>query len=340
MRDVQQLVTSYPRLHCILFSEGYVYFEHYASVGREGLINMVLSVAAVAMVMMFFLRADVFAVAFVTILIVIIDVCLMGMLPFVSVAYNSIAVVNSVMGIGLSVDYVSHIMLAYVAAGRTITAVEVALTEMGAAVFGGAASTFLGIILLSLSSSPVFRVFFTMMSLLVVFATFYGLFFLPVVLVLKCKLLEKVSSTAEVDGKRRDFRTSTDDTFGEDETDELIINEVASSVEDTGCVPEVKHDKDSLQEKHIGCIYDNLSDHEERGSEDTRIAHRRPENSVLRHGEATTFFGRNHALPVQSLDIQASKQEENEREDLATLWNFQILFQNLKLFAEMHDDGT
>ena len=96
---------------------------------------------------------------------------------------TSAAVLLSV-ALGLAVDYSAHIAHAFM----TITGkskderVQKTIIEMGSAVFNGGFSTFLAFSILMISKSFVFKVFFKIFFLVVVFGLFHGLVFLPVVL--------------------------------------------------------------------------------------------------------------------------------------------------------------
>lgn len=92
-------------------------------------------------------------------------------------------------GVGLSVDYATHIAHAFLNADsqenddkarRTRTLI--AVRHIGAAVAYGAGSTFLAIMMLAFSSSYVFVAFFRIFSLIVLFGLWHGLFLLPVIL--------------------------------------------------------------------------------------------------------------------------------------------------------------
>ena len=57
-----------------------------------------------------------------------------------------------------------------------------ALVDIGPAILNGGVTTFLALVLLSSASSHVFRVFFKVFTLSVVFGLFHGLVFIPTML--------------------------------------------------------------------------------------------------------------------------------------------------------------
>merc|ERR1711874_284259 len=106
-----------------------------------------------------------------------------GFLHFWDVTIDIISCVNIVLAIGLCVDYSVHIGLAFMVAkgSRKDKAVE-AVASIGPAVFNGGFTTFLAIILCSLSYSHVFLTFFKVFVLTVLFGLFHGLVLFPVIL--------------------------------------------------------------------------------------------------------------------------------------------------------------
>jgi len=108
---------------------------------------------------------------------------IVGFLHFWDVTIDIISCVNIVLAIGLCVDYSVHIGLAFMVAkgSRKDKAVE-AVASIGPAVFNGGFTTFLAIILCSLSYSHVFLTFFKVFVLTVLFGLFHGLVLFPVIL--------------------------------------------------------------------------------------------------------------------------------------------------------------
>ena len=108
---------------------------------------------------------------------------IVGFLHFWDVTIDIISCVNIVLAIGLCVDYSVHIGLAFMVAkgSRQDKAVE-AVASIGPAVFNGGFTTFLAIILCSLSYSHVFLTFFKVFVLTVLFGLFHGLVLFPVIL--------------------------------------------------------------------------------------------------------------------------------------------------------------
>jgi predicted RND superfamily exporter protein len=123
--------------------------------------------------------------AFLIVLMIInIDIWLFGWMYAVGVRFNAVSVVNLVMAIGLSFDYVGHIGHGFIDNDeRTrLAKMQHAVTRLGVPVFHGSITTLLGVLVLSFSGSTIFRVFFKMFVAIVGFGFLHGMVILPAVL--------------------------------------------------------------------------------------------------------------------------------------------------------------
>merc|ERR1711907_48040 len=85
---------------------------------------------------------------------------------------DSVSVIQSVIAIGLCVDYAAHVGHSFMLkSGTRSERVTACLADVGAAVLNGGVSTFLAVMLLALSKSYVFRVLFQQFFLPVLLAT-------------------------------------------------------------------------------------------------------------------------------------------------------------------------
>ena len=101
-----------------------------------------------------------------------------------------------IMSVGLSVDYCVHIAHAFVHAEEQndpTKRLKEALTSLGPAVIKGGFTTLLGVALLSLACSSVFRMFFKMLFLTVLFGVFHGVISLPVMMCIHQKVVALVN---------------------------------------------------------------------------------------------------------------------------------------------------
>ena len=108
-----------------------------------------------------------------------------GLAHFLGMTVDPFMLVAIIIGIGLSVDYGSHIAHSFVISkGKRKERAINGFVAIGPAILHGGITTFLAIVFLAFSESHVFVTFFKMISLTVVFGLYHGLLFLPVMLIL------------------------------------------------------------------------------------------------------------------------------------------------------------
>jgi len=160
----------------------YLFYEQYAIIVQEAITNLALAFGAVILITLFIL-ADFGATALVGLMIAMVDIDLLGLMHFWGLTIDSVSVINLVLAIGLALDYSVHMAHAFLQRpGTRQERVDAALDEMGVPVVHGAFSTFLAVLILSVSKSYVFRIFFKMFFGIVVFGAAHGLLLLPVLL--------------------------------------------------------------------------------------------------------------------------------------------------------------
>ena len=161
----------------------YFVWEFYSVVIRELAQTTIAGVFAVSF-LAFALIPHWTAVLFVSPMICILYVDLLGVLQFAGFHINSVSYIALVMSIGLLVDFLMHILLRYYESeldGRKAK-VKDTLKTMGSSILIGAVSTFLGVIPLAFSSSEIFRTLFVTFVGLVVLGAAHGLILFPVLL--------------------------------------------------------------------------------------------------------------------------------------------------------------
>lgn len=166
------------------YSFSYLYYEQYAVIEREALLNLGLALVAVCVITLIVL-ADLRSTTLVMLCVLLTDVDILGLMWLWGLTIDSVAIVNLVLAVGLAVDYSAHVAHAF--AGATGTRDEravKAVVEMGTAVIHGATSTFLAVLVLASSQSYIFRIFFKQFFGICVFGVAHGLVFLPIMLTL------------------------------------------------------------------------------------------------------------------------------------------------------------
>eukprot|EP00163_Fabomonas_tropica_P015256 TRINITY_DN2787_c0_g1_i2.p1 TRINITY_DN2787_c0_g1~~TRINITY_DN2787_c0_g1_i2.p1 ORF type:complete len:932 (+),score=278.28 TRINITY_DN2787_c0_g1_i2:269-3064(+) len=180
MRSLRNAVSGVNLPGSFPFTFEYLFWEQYAVITREATLNLGLATMCVLIITVALLGHP-GAALLVTSAVGFTILNLFGFSYYWNLSIDSVVVINAVIAIGLSVDYAAHVTHAFLARmgsarGRTIGAIG----DTGVPVLNGAFSTFLAVVVLAFSQSFVFRIFFKMFFLVVVFGVFHGLFVVPV----------------------------------------------------------------------------------------------------------------------------------------------------------------
>ena len=157
-------------------------YEQYKSISSEAFRNISITLAAC------FVIIAILVVEWKTVVSVSLSLCLtftniVGYMHFWGLTIDSVTVIMLVIALGLAVDYSAHIGRAYLEKrGSPNERIVSTLEDMGVAVWNGAMSTFMAVLILGSSDSYVFQTFFKQLFLCIVLGLSHGMIFLPTVL--------------------------------------------------------------------------------------------------------------------------------------------------------------
>jgi Niemann-Pick C1 protein len=164
------------------YSSVYNMWECYSVLVNQLISTSILGMVAVAVISIAFIPHWTAAV-FVMPLVIVLYIDLIGMLQMAGIDMNAVSYIGLVMSIGLTVDYLMHVLLRfYEAPGNRHEKVIDMFKTMGVSILVGGISTLLGTVPLAFSTSLVFHTIFIAFLGIVVLGLGHGLILLPVIL--------------------------------------------------------------------------------------------------------------------------------------------------------------
>ena len=182
MLNMRKVASDSP-LSATAFAPAFIFYEQYIAILPQTLQTLGIGVAAVFLITAIFMPHPLLLL-YVVFTMGMIMVGIVGFMAHWNLTLSSITMIHLIMSVGFSVDFTAHICHAYmVANGDTRNdRVAEAMKSAGGPIFNGAVSSILGILMLAFAKSYIFKSFFQVMLLVVLFGSAHALFFLPVLL--------------------------------------------------------------------------------------------------------------------------------------------------------------
>jgi len=172
--------TDLPGGKAIPYSYSFLSWETFKIIAEQMWFSLLQCLGAVLIITLGLIAHPLTSIlVFLCVLMTIVDI--IGFMQLWGLSIDSVLVIQLVIAVGLSVDYAAHVghnFMMQEGASRIERTVKT-MGDVGAAVLSGGISTFLGVMLLALSKSYVFRVMFQSFFLTVIFGLVHGMVFLP-----------------------------------------------------------------------------------------------------------------------------------------------------------------
>uniref|UniRef100_A0A2K6GTP5 NPC1 like intracellular cholesterol transporter 1 n=1 Tax=Propithecus coquereli TaxID=379532 RepID=A0A2K6GTP5_PROCO len=184
--DLRKVPGTDPAFEVFPYTISNVFYEQYLTVIPEGLFTLSVCLLPTFIVCCVLLGMDLRSGILNLVSIVMILVDIVGLMAQWGISYNAVSLINLVMAVGMSVEFVSHITRSFAISTKPtqVERAKEATISMGSAVFAGVAMTNLpGILVLGLAKSQLIQVFFFRLNLIItLMGLLHGLVFLPVIL--------------------------------------------------------------------------------------------------------------------------------------------------------------
>ncbi|MCJ8745231.1 hypothetical protein PDJAM_G00127960 [Pangasius djambal] len=167
----------------VVYHPTFIYYDQYTVIASNTIQTVSIATAVMLVISLVLIPSPVCAL-WVTFAIGSVIVGVTGFMALLGISLDSISLINLVISIGFSVDFSAHISYTFVSSAKPCVndkAVE-ALSHLGYPILQGAFSTILGVVVLSASVSYIFRTFFTITFLVILFGLLHGIAFIPVFL--------------------------------------------------------------------------------------------------------------------------------------------------------------
>ncbi|XP_048049012.1 patched domain-containing protein 3-like [Megalobrama amblycephala] len=167
----------------IVYHPAFIYFDQYAVIISNTIQNLVVATCAMLVISLLLIPNPLCSL-WVTFAIASVIVGVAGFMALWDVSLDSVSMINLVICIGFSVDFSAHISYAFVSSEKSSANEKAtdAINKLGYPIIQGAVSTIAGVVVLAAAKSYIFRTFFKIMFLVILFGAIHGIVFIPVFL--------------------------------------------------------------------------------------------------------------------------------------------------------------
>ncbi|XP_066545227.1 patched domain-containing protein 3-like [Amia ocellicauda] len=189
----------------LVYHPAFIYYDQYAVIVDNTIQNIGVATAVMLLISLLLIPNPLCSL-WVTFAIGSVIVGVAGFMSLWDVNLDSISMINLVICIGFSVDFSAHISYAFVSSTKPNVNDKVveALCNLGYAIVQGAVSTILGVVVLAAAKAYIFRTFFKIMFMVILFGAVHGLTFIPVFLT----FFRVCSSKGEISNNKNSKSTS------------------------------------------------------------------------------------------------------------------------------------
>ncbi|XP_046556092.1 LOW QUALITY PROTEIN: patched domain-containing protein 3-like [Haliotis rubra] len=182
MTRMRELADGSP-LSVYTYYPAFIFFEQYVAILPSTLQTVGVALVVMTVVTCIFMPHPLM-ITLVVFNIVSILVGIFGFLYFWDLSLSSVTMIHLIMSVGFSVDFSVHVCSAFLLGERQHSSkkVKYAIVHASGPVLNGAISSFLGVIILVLSESYIFKSFFNIMLTVMLLGMLHAVFLLPVVL--------------------------------------------------------------------------------------------------------------------------------------------------------------
>ncbi|GFN74615.1 patched domain-containing protein 3 [Plakobranchus ocellatus] len=165
------------------YSEPFVLIEQFVTILYSTLKTVGCTLAVMLVVTIVFLPNPVI-VALVMLQVVMILVGVFGFMAHWNLTLSSVTMIHLIMSVGFSVDFCAHVCTAYMVSDETTRQARAldALVHASGPILNGGFSSMLGVLVLSMTKSYIFKSFFKVMLLVIGFGAAHAILLVPVML--------------------------------------------------------------------------------------------------------------------------------------------------------------